>query len=237
MPVQVARPLANVAIARERFCRTHPWDAEIVPMNPRGLLVFLALLGAFLPEWSHACVPSIEIITEYVLEPQGPLSVCVFPDRPPRTFQAGGLEVQAELRFPVILIGLAPEPHPVPIEWWFGGPQVVCAGSSVGAERDAEGWVSLMPVIRGGGHNGPGDTGSISLWIPVCPNQLLELDSALYFNSPDINGDLHINLSDVSLFAADIYRSYDYRSDFNWDGAVNLSDIVFMATGLGASCP
>jgi len=221
---------ADVPVATGYCRQTHPWAAEIVSMNSRGVFLLLTLLGSVLSVQSHACLPSIDYITDFVFEPQGPLSICVFPNRAPSSFQA-------VLRFPVILIGNSPEPHPVPIEWWFGGPGVVCAASSEGPERDAEGWVSLMPTIRGGGHNGPGDTGAISLWIPVCPNQILELGGGLYFNSPDISGDLRIDLSDVGLFAGDFHGSYAYRSDFNWDGAVNLSDIGFMAGGMGESCP
>lgn len=58
----------------------------------------------------------------------------------------------------------------------------------------------------------------------------------LRINSADINGDLTVNLSDVTLFTTDFYGSYNYRSDFHWDGVLDLSDVVKMATGLGRSC-
>ena len=61
---------------------------------------------------------------------------------------------------------------------------------------------------------------------------------AISFNSPDINGDGTVNLTDVPLFAGDFYGGvYAFRSDFHYDGAVNLSDVVHMAQGLGSTCP
>jgi len=60
---------------------------------------------------------------------------------------------------------------------------------------------------------------------------------SLVFNSPDINGDLLVNLSDVQLFAGDFYGSYHFRSDLAFDNVINLSDIVPLSRSLGATCP
>ncbi|MFH1843522.1 MAG: hypothetical protein ABIF77_09990 [bacterium] len=57
------------------------------------------------------------------------------------------------------------------------------------------------------------------------------------FNSPDINGDLSVDLSDVILFSNDFFGAYNYRSDFFWDGNLNLADIVWLAQAFGARCP
>jgi hypothetical protein len=44
--------------------------------------------------------------------------------------------------------------------------------------------------------------------------------------SPDLNGDLIVNLLDIAAFAADFFSGvYAYRSDFNNDGVLNLADI------------
>lgn len=57
-------------------------------------------------------------------------------------------------------------------------------------------------------------------------------------NSPDINCNLAVNLSDLSLYAQDVFGGvYKYRSDFYYDGNLNLSDLVLMAQGAGAVCP
>lgn len=60
---------------------------------------------------------------------------------------------------------------------------------------------------------------------------------AIRFNSPDINGDLSVNLTDVSIFSGDYYSEYQFRSDILADGVVNLSDIALFATYYGAGCP
>ena len=59
----------------------------------------------------------------------------------------------------------------------------------------------------------------------------------LGFNSPDINGDLLVNLTDVQTFTADYYGGYLFRSDFHRDGIVNLSDLAPLAYAIGAACP
>ena len=56
-------------------------------------------------------------------------------------------------------------------------------------------------------------------------------------NSPDMNCDLTVNLTDVILFAGAYYGAYDYCADFYWDGNLNLSDIVVLAQNQGAACP
>ena len=58
----------------------------------------------------------------------------------------------------------------------------------------------------------------------------------LRFNSADIDGDGNINLTDVSAFSRDFHGSYHYRSDFHWDGLLNLADVAKMASGLGHDC-
>jgi len=59
----------------------------------------------------------------------------------------------------------------------------------------------------------------------------------LYEASPDLNGDLVVNLSDTSIYASILYGTFDSRADFNHDGVLNLSDTGFMARHIGDSCP
>ena len=59
----------------------------------------------------------------------------------------------------------------------------------------------------------------------------------VYVNSPDLNGDLMVNLSDVVSFTLHFFGIYDYAADFYWDGVLNLSDVSLMATGMLACCP
>jgi hypothetical protein len=52
-------------------------------------------------------------------------------------------------------------------------------------------------------------------------------------NSPDINGDLEASLADLTAFATDYFGVYAYRSDYNWDGAINLADVSALAAHYG----
>lgn len=53
----------------------------------------------------------------------------------------------------------------------------------------------------------------------------------------DINGDLVVNLADLSLFATDFFVLYNYRSDFHFDGILNLLDVTRFAQCMSAECP
>ncbi|MEN8008310.1 MAG: hypothetical protein ABFS42_14940 [Candidatus Krumholzibacteriota bacterium] len=69
-------------------------------------------------------------------------------------------------------------------------------------------------------------------WMPI-PTPV-----TVSYNSPDINGDLAVNLTDVGLFAMDFFSAvYNYRSDFNFDGAINLTDLSMLAPNIGVTCP
>jgi hypothetical protein len=39
------------------------------------------------------------------------------------------------------------------------------------------------------------------------------------------------------MFTMDYEGGYAWRSDFHWDGTLNLSDVVLLSTSLGAGCP
>ena len=69
-------------------------------------------------------------------------------------------------------------------------------------------------------------------WMPIAAPVLVS------YNSPDINGDLVVNLTDISFFAMDFWgAAYMYRSDFNYDGVTNLTDLAMLAPTIGVSCP
>jgi len=59
---------------------------------------------------------------------------------------------------------------------------------------------------------------------------------ALNFNSADIDGNLVVDLADVTSFAVDFFGAYDYRSDFVFDGVLDLSDVSQLAVGNGTAC-
>ncbi len=184
---------------------------------------------------AQACLPVTIEITEYVWEPGGPVSFCLAPDREAWAFRPGGQFVAPELRCH-IEIWTEPEPDMVAVNWSMGVEVVPCGSEFQMVPRDATGWITVLPGMRGSGHRGPGDVGPVVMKVMVCPDQILVLGTQVYFNSPDINSDLAVNLGDVTLFAHDFYGSYDYRSDFNWSGSVDLGDLTIMSQGNGATC-
>ena len=95
---------------------------------------------------------------------------------------------------------------------------------------DADGvtYWSLSP--RAGGHSSAGVRIMIN-------GDTLPLRLPLYFNSPDITGDLEVGLYDLSEFASDYFLHQQLRSDFNADGEVNVVDLSIFATAYAAECP
>jgi len=89
-------------------------------------------------------------------------------------------------------------------------------------------WVN--PLFAGGWSLGP-------TVVVVSGNPLMSGDLDISHNSPDIDCDLTVNLTDVAHFAGDFYGEYSFRSDFHYDGVLNLVDIARFALALGASCP
>jgi hypothetical protein len=114
------------------------------------------------------------------------------------------------------------------------GGLAMCAGGTIAdANTNANGEAFWDQPLRAGG-------ASEALTFVMVGGLTLQSSTglAISFNSPDINGDGTVNLTDVPLFAGDFYGGpYAFRSDFHFDGGVNLSDLVHMAQGLGSSCP
>lgn len=88
-------------------------------------------------------------------------------------------------------------------------------------------------------HGGGWVHGSTFVWVLEASGAWMQIPTPVNvsYNSPDITGDLVVNLSDVGLFAIDFFSGYMYRSDFNYDGVVNLTDLAMLAPTLGISCP
>lgn len=88
------------------------------------------------------------------------------------------------------------------------------------------------PFLAGGSNADPE-----KILVMIVGEPLVQYPLSLFINSPDVNGDLTVNLSDISAMSQVLNGDYDWRCDFNNDGAVNLSDIVVFATCLGVNCP
>ncbi len=57
------------------------------------------------------------------------------------------------------------------------------------------------------------------------------------FNSPDIDGDGRVNLTDGGMFSHDLFGAYAVRSDLNFDHVINISDAGQLRSTLGLGCP
>jgi len=218
----------------------YPWFISITPgklmatMFKRILLISMTVLCVCLvaAPRSLACVPGLEYVEDFTWEPTVPVSICVLPGASgaQRAFAFPGIPMSAELRFSVQGLDVGPD---VPL--LEDGPPALCDGAYEGLVTDPDGWVTFP--FTGGGHRGPASDPHFAIIMLLCPTLLLELPTPVYFNSPDLSGDLKVGLSDVTLFAADFYGPYNYRSDFDWDGEVGLTDLVIMAAAMGATCP
>jgi len=101
---------------------------------------------------------------------------------------------------------------------------------------DADGYTTFSQPWRGGGWSAGPAPLYLNGW-PATDINLVPHDPLPFrANSPDLSGDLVVNLTDIVLFTQDLHDGDPYRSDFNWDGHVNLSDIVTMAQALGMAC-
>jgi len=179
---------------------------------------------------------------EYDMAYQGPetLTLFVVPDGSGVTFDQATLPYGGTEDATITLLLLDGNYDPIasfPAEdMWLESEDdglVPCvAGTIADANTDADGKAQWLEPLLSGGQ-------SQALTVIKVNGMLLELTSGVHlcFNSPDINGDLRVDLTDMQLFAVDFFSSYDFRSDFHRDGIVNLSDLPPMALAIGVACP
>jgi len=115
---------------------------------------------------------------------------------------------------------------------WSSSPDLVFAepAGQAGGATDAGGMTAVILPLRGGGQGTHWDFRLTAPGINCAQN----LDIGLMVNSPDLDGDLLVNLADLTLFARDYFGPYNYRSDLYWDGAIGLSDISLFSHALMA---
>jgi len=188
-------------------------------------------------------VPFVDTITVATTEE---VSLFILPDAAgsPLAFAQtfGGIATDARLTVRVVGADGAPIPYFPLGDLWLDSEtttQYSCVprGFVGDGNSNSNGEVAFANPLAGGGWSeGP-------IWLYIYGAKALDLKLvevppvAIRFNSADLNADGVVDLTDVSLFASDFYGPYIYRSDFHWDGAVNLSDVTKLATSLGSSCP
>ncbi len=108
----------------------------------------------------------------------------------------------------------------------------LCKGGSVADfNTDAAGATTISGAIAGGGFTQAG----VQVYLAGTP--LAGPALAIDMNSPDMNGDLEVNLIDIGIFGADFGGAYNFRSDLVPDGVINLSDVGEFGVHLFEVCP
>jgi hypothetical protein len=204
-----------------------------------SLLPLAVLAAALLPAGAGAnLVPPLDncLVVTAAGEP-----VCVYtrPDGGGDPLQAccrmGGQKVDATIILTVLdyygapIVGLPAE------DMWLEADGVVfCPGGAI-ADRDTDedGTTVWRRALGGGGASQPG----AATWVLILGVALPQSELDIRWHGPDLNADLVVDLTDVVMFAMDYDGGYAWRSDFHWDGTLNLSDVVLLSTSLGAGCP
>jgi hypothetical protein len=112
-----------------------------------------------------------------------------------------------------------------------GGGLSVCEnGANADAPTDINGETQFQNPLNAGG-NSFGETTQVV----VAGAALAGGGYDLLFNSADINGDLQVNLSDVTAFTQ-MLSAYNWEGDFNYDSVINLADVTRFTQAIGVSC-
>jgi hypothetical protein len=116
------------------------------------------------------------------------------------------------------------------------GSIALCQGGSLAdASTNTAGATTFSGAFSAGGFTQAG----LQVYLAGTPvigggsNGVLAID----VNSPDITGDLRVNLADIGEFGLDFGGAYSFRSDFQADGVINLADVGELGIHNGEVCP
>lgn len=106
----------------------------------------------------------------------------------------------------------------------------------VGNNRDGGGFYRIDPVAHSATRIGTTGTGGLTGLALVSSRGL-----DLLLNSADLDGDLDVDLADFANFGVDFNDSASgglapFRSDFFWNGLINLQDFSEFGRGIGGIC-
>lgn len=205
-----------------------------------SFLIALLSVGLALPAAGDG-VPDFGLSTLTVATP-GPVMVRVHPDGsgPPFTeaFQLPGNVVDAT----VTLLLLDEMGDPISMfpaeDIWLqanNGGLVPCGGGAgliPDRNTDQNGTTVWVSPPRAGGHT----TGLALAYVNGIP-LTSSVGIELRFTSPDLDGSGAVTLTDGGLFTQDLFGVYAERSDLNWDGVINISDVGLVAGAMGQGCP
>lgn len=118
--------------------------------------------------------------------------------------------------------------------WLEGEGLSFCPGGSTADQNtDPNGYTEFTHPMCGGGFSENYALEGFLWGIPFPPGPLPYIRT----NSPDVNGDLEVNLSDLATFAQGFFGSYSYCLDYYWDGVMDLRDLGIFAQHFGHACP
>jgi hypothetical protein len=198
-------------------------------MTRRLLMViagaYAALLVTSLPASAQACV-GIPILEHSTVSTQGGVLLAC-PDNDGARLEDIGSTIFITVR------SKCPEwPEPLPIPgipatdiWLWSDGLVLCGGSgssNADGPTDANGQTTISGAVASGGYA----SGTIQV---VVTGILIGELPTLTIVSPDINGDLQIDLVDLAAFAVSYTGAYDPRADMDGDGSLDLRDFSLFA--------
>lgn len=169
----------------------------------------------------------------------GPVSICNVPDGSGQRLRAcylyGGQEVDARITLTVLDMFDDPVflyPHE---DLWLesaDGALAICPGGTVADEpTNIDGETTFSHQLFAGGQG-------IGTVVMINGDALDQEPFAIDHNSPDLTGDLVVDLSDIATWASDWATGvYRYRSDLHWDGVLDISDVALLVRAVSATCP
>jgi hypothetical protein len=188
---------------------------------------------------ASADIPPLDQFTAWM---ENPGHVWVAPDGSGPTLDeayapgAPGSRIDARVHVELLQDDLQPIVDYPPEDIWLGdvnGTLVWCAGGTTAdAPTDENGRTTISGPFRAGGHIPAGSNAQVY----VAGNPVPTAPLPLTVSSPDVDGDLNVTLSDVTMFAAAFFGGYDLRYDFNGDAVVNLVDVTILAQAVNTSC-
>lgn len=205
------------------------------------VLSFIVLVLIAVPGFALAGVPDLNhSYAECAYDGPGMAHIVVLPDGSGDAFDEAldpeGNTVDATLTLTVLDGAYDPIVYFPFEDMWLealDGGMVSCPGGTCADfSTDMNGMTEWVNPLKAGGYSEAGlvimISGSPIMDPPVLP---------ISVNSPDITGDGEVTLADLAEFATNYFQGYHFRSDFHRDGMLNLSDLAWMAMGMGAICP
>ena len=200
----------------------------------------MAILLILLPAAAFANIPDVGHSTfEWAYSGEQPLSLFILPGGAGQAlteaYLPGGQTTDATITITVIDDFLNPVPLFPREDMWLesdDGAMISCSGGAIAdTDTDANGQAMWSnPICAGSWSVAP-------MYVMISGIRVPGDGLPLSVNSADLDGNLLINLADVGIFAADLAAGYHYRSDFNFDGVINLIDVARMAGGVATTGP